>query len=98
MVRVQRDADAGIDLHGDVVKREGRAQGLDQASRLGHEGREIYPVCEQDGELVAAGAGQQILRRTDSDSRAAMRHSSSSPTCATEGIIDLLELVHVQQE
>ena len=98
MVGVQRYSDAGVDLHGYLVEVERCEQGLDQVAGLGTNGREIHPVCEQDGELVAAGADEQILGSQRFRQPPCDVTQQFVADVATEGVINLLELVQGQQK
>ena len=98
VVGVERDRDAGIDLHGDRVQLERLAHGFQQATRLGACGDEVGSFAQQDREVVVAHASQQIFPTHAVGEPVRDPAQQLVAEVAADRIADLVELAEVQQQ
>ena len=95
---VERDPDARLDLDADVLELEALGD------RRAHAGRRVERVLgaadvgEQDGELVAAEAGDRVARPQRRGQALADRAQQQVAVVVAERVVDLLEAVEVDHQ
>ncbi len=96
MVGAEREADAGVEVHGRPADQERRLEHVAQPLRR-RRGRRAVDVAHQHAELVAAEAGQHLSLAHGGGEASADAADEIVSDVVAEAVVHLLEAVEVEQ-